>query len=88
MPGFRNGLSSIIIRLRIQFSALPVGRCSRKRRIRPLLKQTLLCKFIIISTSRLLSLLQFAFFLKDMVMEYMVFGCHRFLKVAVIGGGS
>ena len=41
MSGFQNGLSSIILRLRTQFSALPVGRCSRKRRIRPLLKPTL-----------------------------------------------
>ena len=61
----------------------------KERRIRPLLKQTLLCKFIIISTSRLLAKsIAVYFLLKDMVMEYMVFGFHRFLKVAVIGGGS
>ena len=40
-----------LMRLTTQFSALPVGRCSRKRRIRPLLKQTLPCKFIIIVSS-------------------------------------
>ena len=31
----------IIMRLTTGFSALPEGKCSKKRRIRPLLKQTL-----------------------------------------------
>ena len=66
------------MRLTTQFSALPVGRCSRKRRIRPLLKQTLLCKFIIIvSREQIIKSLQFT--------SFEIYGYDRFLKVAVIG---
>ena len=65
------------MRLTTQFSALPVGRCSRKRRIRPLLKQTCLCKFIIIvSSEQINQIFCGLLLLKYMVMKYMVFGFH------------